>query len=520
MILKHVVHDSSPHESPLTLADQLRLAASDQIDDGHRSEFGQFMTPAPVAHFMAGIFALPQKHIRLLDPGAAVGSLTAAFVEEACARREPPYSIEVTAFEVDPMLVVRLEQTLSACRARCELVGVKFSSTVMVGDFIDAMVSRFTAGIFGETQQGFTHVLMNPPYRKIRNNSAARAMLAKVGIETSNLYTAFMALAVRAMVEGGEFVAITPRSFCNGPYFKPFRHAFLRDMALSRFHLFDSRKDAFRDDDVLQENIITYAVRRAIRPQSVIVSVSDTPASPTSSTRIVPYAQVVGPTDPDAFIHIVADDENAEIASRMVSLPSTIKDLDLQVSTGRVVDFRATEYLRAEPSTNTVPLIYPCNMQNGGVEWPREGQRKAKAIVAAAETEPLLVDTGFYVLVKRFSAKEEPRRVVAAVFEPKACKGKRIGFENHLNYFHVGGHGMDSHLAYGLAMFLNSSEVDLYFRQFNGHTQVNASDLRKLHFPPRSVLERLSQKCGCDMPSNQEEIDAIVAAAIGWNGRG
>ena len=46
-------------------------------------------------------------------------------------------------------------------------------------------------------------------------------------------------------------------------------------------------------------------------------------------------------------------------------------------------------------------------------------------------------------------------------------------------------------LAKGLSAFLNSSFVDSYFRQFSGHTQVNATDLRKLNYPPADALERL-----------------------------
>jgi adenine-specific DNA-methyltransferase len=40
-----------------------------------------------------------------------------------------------------------------------------------------------------------------------------------------------------------------------------------------------------------------------------------------------------------------------------------------------------------------------------------------------------------------------------------------------------------------LAAFLNSTVLDVYFRQFNGHTQVNATDLRNLRYPSRSQLE-------------------------------
>ena len=40
--------------------------------------------------------------IRLLDAGAGVGSLTAAFIEEMCGRSVKPRRICATAYEIDP----------------------------------------------------------------------------------------------------------------------------------------------------------------------------------------------------------------------------------------------------------------------------------------------------------------------------------------------------------------------------------------------------------------------------------
>jgi adenine-specific DNA-methyltransferase len=48
-------------------------------------------------------------------------------------------------------------------------------------------------------------------------------------------------------------------------------------------------------------------------------------------------------------------------------------------------------------------------------------------------------------------------------------------------------------LAKGLCRFLNSEAVDTYFRTFSGHTQVNATDLRNLHYPTRKQLEALAK---------------------------
>jgi len=193
----------------------------------------------------------------------------------------------------------------------------------------------------------------------------------------------------------------------------------------------------------------------------------------------------------------------------MASLDASLSDLGLTVSTGRVVDFRAKELLRAQPGRNTVPLIYPCHLQDGFVEWPNGRTRKPNAIELGPRAEDLLVPEGHYVLTKRFSAKEERRRVVAAVYDPTRVAAARVAFENHLNYYHVRGSGLPVTVAKGLAAFLNSTLVDAYFRQFSGHTQVNAADLRSLRYPGWNSLVALGRRIGKSFPT-QEELDRLI----------
>lgn len=62
--------------------DPIRLEVSVKLDRKQRSALGQFMTPTCVADFMAGLFLPAQNsNVRLLDAGAGIGSLTAAFLE-------------------------------------------------------------------------------------------------------------------------------------------------------------------------------------------------------------------------------------------------------------------------------------------------------------------------------------------------------------------------------------------------------------------------------------------------------
>ena len=386
---------------------------------------GQFFTPAPIARFMADLSEANTGEVRLLDPGAGIGSLSAAWVARACSLDKRPSSIHLTAYEADHHLAEHLRQTAEDCRDLCRQAGIAFRAEIIEADFIRAAVELLTnCPLWGSTRPAFDCAVLNPPYCKLSSESDIRHALRSVGIETSNLYAAFLWLVFRLLDQNGEMVAITPRSFCNGPYFRPFREAFLREMAFRRIHVFESRNLVFKDADVLQENVIFRAVKGNPADKAVVSS-SASPQDPDICSRNVLHDEIVSPNDPDLVIHVVPDETGARFAERVRGLAATLDDLGIQVSTGRVVDFRAKEALAFERNGRTVPLVYPVHFENGYIVWPKPG-KKPNYLTISPNTESLLVPAGSYVLVKRFSAKEENRRVAAAVCEPNSAAWRRL----------------------------------------------------------------------------------------------
>ena len=83
---------------------------------------------------------------------------------------------------------------------------------------------------------------------------------------------------------------------------------------------------------------------------------------------------------------------------------------------------------------------------------------------------------------------------MASVVDPdRFANSPMLGFENHLNVYHEKKRGLSQMIARGLSVFLNSTAVDTYFRRFSGHTQVNATDLRLIKYPTRTVLIELGK---------------------------
>ena len=478
-----------------------------------QEELGQFLTPAPVAAFMASLFGPLPETVRLLDAGAGAGALTAAFVSRLIADNEKVQRVEASLYECDPLIQPALTQTMRDCQRACADADIRFSFSIHAADFITEISTRLGGPLFGEARPEFDVAIVNPPYRKISSDSPERRSLHYAGIETSNLYTGFIALIHRLLAPGGQLVAITPRSFCNGPYFRNFREDLLDHVALHRLHVFESRGAAFREDGVLQENIVFHGVRGRKQPARLMVSSSSGKDVGTITASMIPCSEIVHPGDPERFIHIPSEAGHSRAKKVMDTFHANLASLGVQVSTGPVVDFRLKKSVRMEPAKGTVPLIYPCHFNGGSVHWPKANSRKPNAILDNEETRPWLVRSGVYLLTKRFTSKEERRRLVACIFDPAEVEAERIGLENHINYFHANGGGLERNLAYGLFAFLNSTVVDQYFRQFSGHTQVNATDLRALPYPTLRALQTLGRGL-TKLDISQEEIDRLVEESI------
>ena len=499
---------------PKDIADQLladgavvRRAARASLDSQTQITLGQYFTPMWVARLMASMCDLNGSPVRVLDPGAGGGTLFTALAARhvACERDRRPLSI--TAFELDPALRPFLKRSAQAVVRACEARQVECNVELRQEDFVEWGTRSMLGDLFSEPRR-FDAAILNPPYKKLAAGSDLRKRLDRLGIAAPNLYAAFLGLAVRAVRSGGVIVAIVPRSFCNGTYFRRFRRYLLDSAVIDRVHLFGSRDRAFGQDSVLQENVVLALRRRPVQSTHVSLSFSAGTEGDAAWSRRADPVEIVRPGDPDLFIHLPPDAWNTRLSQAMESLPCSLDDLGLSVSTGPVVSFRLQKWFaQPDDSKPVAPFLHPANFRDLSVRWPVAG-RKPQALAAVGETEGALVRSGWYVVTRRFSSKEEPRRIVASVIDPSFAAADRYAIENHLNYFHRAGGPLSREQALGLATYLNSMFVDRYFRQFSGHTQVNATDLRRLRYPSEASLSLLGSTL--DTPLIGESADRAL----------
>jgi adenine-specific DNA-methyltransferase len=175
----------------------------------------------------------------------------------------------------------------------------------------------------------------------------------------------------------------------------------------------------------------------------------------------------------------------------MRQLKYRLADHNIKVSTGRVVAFRAKEYLSSTLQDNHVPLIWGDNIHPFAIDWPNANCKKQQMI--AKEAGRLLVPAGNYVIQRRFSTKEDKRRLVCAPLYKDSFSYSLLGFENKINFYYRVATPLTTAEVNGLSMLLNSAIYDRYFRLINGNINVSATEMQLLPMPSLEVIRELGR---------------------------
>lgn len=508
---------------PVGLVDFAERLADEYVASSEltkRKARGQFFTPKEVALFMARRFDLSgKKDIRFLDPGAGAGMLTAAFCTYVLTC-EGKKTIAIDVYENDPDLIPCLKKTLHHCESALKAKGHEVSYKIIQKDFVVEGPEIVDSGLLFSKQNASRYdcIISNPPYYKVAGNSAEAGSMSELVSGQPNIYTFFMALSLESLNPVGEMVFITPRSFCSGLYFKKFRKWLLDRGAIKSIHLFESRKAVFSKADVLQENVIIKVSPRMLkqRDAKVLMTASKDGLFNDLQEFSVDYEDMLHRKNGDVFIKIPVAEIDVKVQHVINSWVHTLKDFGINASTGPVVSFRAEEFLSSEHRVGkTVPLLWMHNIQGMDAVWPLGRKNKECAIRHGEGIDPCLIPVSNYVLVKRFSSKEQNRRLYAGVMLKSDFAFDRVGIENHLNYIYKIKGTLSLEEVYGIAGILNSSIVDKFFRMMNGSTQVNVTDILNLPLPSFGLIKEIGMFIVRNKPPIGCELDKAVSDILG-----
>ena len=435
-----------------------------------RKAYGQFFTTELTARFMTELFVinLTLPTIRILDAGAGTGVLSAAIVERIL---EMGYNghISLVCYENDERVLPVLQQNLTAIKA-----GRNLDFEIRTDNYLTTPAR----------EEEFDYIIGNPPYKKIGKDEPEAKALPHVCHGAPNLYFLFWAKAIETLRENQELVYIIPRSWTSGAYFAKFREYLFSHCVITHLHLFASRDKVFGDESVLQETIIVKVKKTTERPQTVTITSSSTSEFADIREFQAPYNVVVASNQ---YVFLVTDEKESTTLNRLSHLDGTLSSIEHPMKTGIIVDFRTREVLRDTPSDDTFPLFYSQHIRNGRVEWPVGKEDE----YISTDRAGFLQENTNYLLVKRFTAKEERRRLQCGIYlQSDHPEYTHISTQNKVNFIKC----ETPELAYGLYVLMNSTIYDTYYRILNGSTQVNSTEINNMPVPDAATITAMGRQ--------------------------
>ncbi|MGD1007697.1 MAG: N-6 DNA methylase [Ignavibacteriaceae bacterium] len=510
-----MVNDIEPlnNELPSSFADRLGAHYSNLISAVHKKKYGQFFTPIKIASFMAGYYKCKSSEIKILDPGCGTAILSCALIESILKSQKSIHEIELTVYESDRELIPFTEASLKYLKKWLHGHKVKFIYVLHTNDFV--LMNSETLENQNRNIKYYDLIISNPPYFKIQKNDVRAKVSDSIVHGQPNIYSIFLYTAAELLKENGQLIFIIPRSFTSGLYFRLFREKFFSLVQLDEVHLFESRKEAFRKDDVLQENVIISAKRTKANGNrhSIIVSSSHGSSDLEQRSERTFYSdELFDKNSHQKILHLPISGKEANIVRLFKTWKGNLNAYNIQISTGPVVSFRAKQFIFPEPKEGILyaPLYLLYNASKMKWSWPLDKNGKGQYIQVCEQTKPLLIRNKNYLFLRRFSSKDDHSRLIATPYFADSVDTDVIGVENHLNYIYRPNGHLDRSEILGLATLLNSSLFDVYFRTFNGNINVSATELREMPLPPLEVINEIGNALISNNNFVQSIIDSIV----------
>lgn len=507
-------------ELPSQYADRLGVAYSSKVTNEHKKENGQFFTPFEIGSFMGNLCTYSKSKLKILDPGCGVLVLSCSLIESLINKNPEIKTIELTAYETDLDLLPYTYKSVDFLKNWANKCEVSFSCQLFTDDFVLSNRDCFqeSNSLFDEPRnEVFDIVISNPPYFKISKEDK-RAVIAKsIVYGQPNIYSVFLMAAAKLLKAEGELIFITPRSFSSGNYFRAFRDEFFKIIRLDNIHLFDSRRDAFNRDNILQETLIMKGTKTSVNKLTdtvLLTHSSGTKDLSNPSQKEYRINELIDFNSTEKILHLPTSETEDNIIKLFKSWKGTLHKYSFQISTGPVVSFRATKYLfetyQEAENIRLVPLYQLHNTAKMYFEWPLNKNHKPQYIQACDETRALLLQNKNYIFLRRFSAKDDKSRLIATPYFIDIAQSDYIGVENHLNYIYRPKGHLDRNEILGLSALLNSNLFDRYFRTFNGNINVSATELREMPLPPLEDIKEIGNQVIIKNDFSQKAVDEIV----------
>lgn len=457
---------------------------------------GRFFTKRDTAALMAGMPDLPDTPtVRVLDPGAGTGILSAAIIERLC-QSGTCKEIRLTCYENDVRFLPRLRDNLERLRRRCRrFYKVRLAANVLEENYILAGRENYTISLYSKEAEVYDLILMNPPTELLPQNSPEMMCVTDLFGGATDLCYLFLAMAESSLAPGGQLVALLPTVFATSPQLSKLRNFLFSQNTPTHLHLFTTGNTA----KPLKKNMVLCL--RHTPPQksdALLMSSSSDAGTPGKTVKLEPLPVSFVLRGTDRTLLLMYDPAELQIFLYMSSLKNSFPKMKLRMRTGLTLVSRYRNCLFDAPEQGLIPLLYPACLCEGRVSFPvtEKGTRTPLPGQYLSPAIPSLMQKNRnMLLIKRVPARCDKRRLVCGVYlASQLTPYKMISTHNKLNYIDREGEEMDASLLFGLHCFLSSGVCDLYIRILSKSSQVNARELSDLPLPESEILRRLGAR--------------------------
>ena len=475
-------------------------------DDGHFKQMGQYFTDIEIAQYMASLAPLPtKKDVKILDAGAGAGILTAALIERLT--EASPSKITAVLYEIDSSVIPVLKNSMDLAAEYCESKGIAFSYEIRNKDFV---LERPDI-----KNERYDYSSINPPYFKYSAKDSVYSDATQDLFKGNpNIYASFLAIVINSLGPDGHAIAITPRSFANGLYFKDFRRFLVSNSCLQEVHVFKSRNMVFKKKSVLQENVICH-FSKADQNERIKIHISKCSMDIFEADELT-YDKdlIICSRQHHNIIRIPDTKSQGKILETVNSWTHSFEEAGFTISTGPVVAHRTRKFITTPNDNNgSVRLIKMHNIRPMQATWTGEHKKDARFKLTEGHAKHTSTDS-LSIVLRRFTSKDEKKRLVAGISHPQNNDRGIVAYDNHINVVRDKKGELDNNLACGLCALFNSSFMDEYFRAISGNTQVNATEVRLMKLPSRDKIIKIGEKISQHKDFEQSTIDQAVQAVL------
>ena len=465
---------------------QLSATYTVLVPSSTRSKLGMYYTPPALTERlldMAEEAGTDWCAARILDPACGGG----AFLLPVALRMRKALAGTVSAkqllqhfadqlhgFEIDPF-AAWLTQTWLVIAFRNEMAECDHAMPQLV-KVCDTLAQEPNGKLYDL-------VIGNPPYGRISLTPEQRRNFSRGLYGHANLYGVFTDIALRWTKPFGVIAYVTPTSFLAGEYFKALRSLLGKEAPPVAIDFIDARRGVF--EDVLQEALLaTY--RKGGGAHSAAIHHLGVTSDTTATLERV--GQLSVPSDHAGPWFAPRRSSHQLLIDRLSMMPHRLESWGYQVSTGPLVWNRFKSQLRTESGKDIFPLVWAEAVAGLGKFIHRAEMRGHRPYFKVNAGDEWLKVCTPCVLVQRTTAKEQPRRLIAAAM-PSSFINKHgaVIVENHLNMIKPISEKPKVSPA-AVSALMNSAVVDESFRCISGSVAVSAFELEALPVPSPEAM--------------------------------